>query len=365
MLIDIHSKNGEYNFAKLDQVLDFLVGRGLKPFIDLEEKPRRINANTDIAILYVWYGGYGIAGGSGIFPDFMIDLQHREINFWEAWKQQALPPDFISVMNYAYENSAVIKDHLGKRSTDESYRLHIIRQLRQELNDAGFTQVPIYITEWNLTVSDRNYVNDSCFQGAYIVKNVIDAYREADMLAYFTGSDRTSEYYDSGQLLHGGQGLLTKDGIFKPAAFAVEFLNHMYAYYINHSDHFLLTGDQRGNYGIICHNMKSLSSYYYLSSEDQIEKDKVWRCFEDRDGLELDLCLTDVVDGNYRGLRRQCGKGENRGICHFRPAGVHHRIVYHCPCGRHRIKNILTAVTCFAESARAHLRQYSEGLPII
>ena len=29
---------------------------------------------------------------------------------------------------------------------------------------------PVYVTEWNLTISDRNYINDTCFKGAYVVK---------------------------------------------------------------------------------------------------------------------------------------------------------------------------------------------------
>ncbi len=34
-------------------------------------------------------------------------------------------------------------------------------------------------------------------------------------MALFQGSDRTSEYYDSHDMLYGGTGIITKDGILK------------------------------------------------------------------------------------------------------------------------------------------------------
>ena len=366
MLIDIEGEPQNYNFTKLDHVFDFLVEQRLIPFIDLEEKIRRINVNTERSLLYeeraivfknigqwqqlldalmrhlvkrygvetlspwkleVWFGGYTVEhmeavegyfhifrsvysivkkyvpeleiGGCGVFPESIKELGLRERNFWEEWRQQAPRPDFISLMNYAYEPDSGGRDHFGRRSNDACYLLHSIQRVRQEPSQAYFSDIRLYITEWNLTVSDRNYVNDSCFMGAYIVKNVIDVCFEVDMLGYFSGSDRTSEYYDSGSLLHGGQGLLTKDSILKPSAFALGFLNHMYSYYVNRGEHFLMTSDQRGNYHMVCHNMRPLSHYYYLTSEDAIEKDKVWCCFEDQDSLRLDFALEAIENGDY------------------------------------------------------------------
>ena len=75
----------------------------------------------------------------------------------------------------------------------------------------------------NLTISDRNLINDSCFKGAYILKNYIDLIDRVEGMSYFVGSDRVSEYYDTEELLFGGTGLLTKDGIQKPAMFAFHF----------------------------------------------------------------------------------------------------------------------------------------------
>ena len=367
LLIDISNDQGEYNFAKLDQVMDFILSINLKPFIDLEEKIERINENVQSTILYnekkvefasinqwerlietlmrhwikrygveelsewkieVWYGGYCISGkneldsyftlfkstyqivkryvpdlevgGCGVFPELVSDSANRKNFFWKEWVNNACRPDFISILNYSYDRDIKGRDQYGKRSTDNEYLTHSVEKLQKELKEVGIENIKLYISEWNLTISDRNYVNDSCFQGAYVVKNIIDVYDKVDIVGYFNGSDRTSEYYDSNKLLHGGQGLLSKDGIFKPAAFAMEFLNRLYPFFINKSENLLITTNLRNSYGIICHNMKKLSYYYYLTDEEKIEKDKIRNCFEDRNELELEICLDDVENGNYQ-----------------------------------------------------------------
>lgn len=43
---------GQYNFTKLDNILDFLVENGLKPFFDMEEKIKRVNRTDKDFLLY-------------------------------------------------------------------------------------------------------------------------------------------------------------------------------------------------------------------------------------------------------------------------------------------------------------------------
>lgn len=50
MLLDPHSDN--YNFTKLDAVLDFLVNNGLKPYIELRIKPKKLVRNVQETVIY-------------------------------------------------------------------------------------------------------------------------------------------------------------------------------------------------------------------------------------------------------------------------------------------------------------------------
>lgn len=135
-------------------------------------------------------------------------------------------------------------------------------------------------SEWNLTISDHNFVNDTCFQGAYIVRNYIKLLGKVDGMAYFCGTDRTLEYYDTDGELFGGGGLLTKDGVMKPAAFAFEFLNRIYPYYIGKGENYLATADGHGAFSILCHNCKNLNYNYFYVKENELDGEHFRRMCE-------------------------------------------------------------------------------------
>lgn len=358
---------GQYNFTKLDNILDFLVENGLKPFFDMEEKIKRVNRtdkdfllyeekNNKVDSLQIWeefirqlimhlvrrYGieevntwkmevifdGYCLKGidptdsffqifkctysiikkhaphmeigGCGFFPDYLCHLEKRGMNFWEEWIRRAPLPDFFSFMIYAYEADPEGKERFGKKSEDPDYLKNSIRKIRAELIQHGLSGQKIYITEWNLTVSDRNKLNDHCFHGAYVMKNIIDVFGEIDMLCYFTGTDIYTEYYDTVWLMHGGEGLLTRDGIAKPSGFAFRFLKKLKPYFIDKTENCLLTTDRRNQYSLVCHNMKNLNYMYYLQSEETLEWDKLWKNFDEWNPLTLKLCMKGVENGNYQ-----------------------------------------------------------------
>ena len=358
---------GQYNFTKKDNILDFLVENGLKPFFDMEEKIKRVNRtdkdfllyeekNNKVDSLQIWeefirqlimhlvrrYGieevntwkmevifdGYCLKGidptdsffqifkctysiikkhaphmeigGCGFFPDYLCHLEKRGMNFWEEWIRRAPLPDFFSFMIYAYEADPEGKERFGKKSEDPDYLKNSIRKIRAELIQHGLSGQKIYITEWNLTVSDRNKLNDHCFHGAYVMKNIIDVFGEIDMLCYFTGTDIYTEYYDTVWLMHGGEGLLTRDGIAKPSGFAFRFLKKLKPYFIDKTENCLLTTDRRNQYSLVCHNMKNLNYMYYLQSEETLEWDKLWKNFDEWNPLTLKLCIKGVENGNYQ-----------------------------------------------------------------
>lgn len=363
LLLDWNRSDDRYNFSKLDSILDFLLQQGLKPHIELGMKPVRFLNNVqemlyeeeeqgfadpkkwerilnimmqhlvhrygrselDTWRMEVWFeerkwGTEGAAeayyelfnityrtikryseklavGGCGIRMDFR---ENSRSQFFKGWKQQPCQPDYISICYFSYERGEIEQDIYSKRSTDNECMKHRVMHEKKLIEKAGMGEIPVYITEWNLTASARNYINDSCFKGAYIIKNVLDLYGQAEDMGFFLGSDRTSEYYDSGMMLHGGTGILSKDGILKPAGFAFDFLRRLYPYYIGRGENYLISTDQHDSYGIVCHNQRKLSYNYYFTKEDEIEKEHLWKYFEDRNGLELNLKLTDAAEGIYQ-----------------------------------------------------------------
>ncbi|MDO5516170.1 MAG: helix-turn-helix domain-containing protein [Clostridium sp.] len=364
LLIDISNESKRYNFSRLDSILDFLVEHGIRPHIELGQKPKRVYRNIQTMIIgkelnpitidhdkwndiittlmkhlinrygknevdnwkfELWFDErytnmenfieeyfelFDITysaikkystkieiGGCGIRADYITDLG---VDFLRKWNMQNSKPDYISIIYYAYVRGEENNDKFEKRDTDDDGLLHWVKKAKQNMKQAGMDDTKLYVSEWNLTISDRNYINDTCFKGAYIIKNVLDVYGIVDELGYFIGSDRVSQYYDSTSILHGGTGLLTKDSIIKPAGFAFDFLNHLLPYCMEKDKNYIITTDNQKTYIIICHNQKRLNYNYYLAKEDQTEKEFTWKYFEDRDGIELNFKISDVENGFYR-----------------------------------------------------------------
>ena len=132
---------------------------------------------------------------------------------------------------YAYDSREENGKIISGPSSDDNFVSHMIDNAERDQGEL-LTDRKICLTEWNLTFSDRNLINDSCFKGAYLMKNYIAMLGRVDMAAYFRGTDRVSESYDTDAFLFGGTGLLTRTGIYKPMAFAVYFLNRLYSQYI-------------------------------------------------------------------------------------------------------------------------------------
>jgi len=236
-------------------------------------------------------------GGCGLRLDFNEESRKH---FFREWMKQKYQPDFISVGQFAYDRGEEKQDKYSKKSTDNECVKHRILHERTLINEAGGEHIKLYVSEWNLTASSRNYINDSCFKGAYIIKNILDTYGMVDDIGYYTGSDRTTEYYDSNVLLYGGTGLISRDSVLKPAGFAFKFMDRLFPYYIGKSENYLITTDKHDSYGIVCHNQKSLGYNYYYTKENEIEKERMWRYFEDTNSLDLEIDLKDVKDGIYQ-----------------------------------------------------------------
>ena len=236
-------------------------------------------------------GGYGIRMDSG---------EELRLDFLKRWNQMDCRPDFLTVAYYAYIRGEDGQDKYARRNTDNEAFLHMVSRERRIISEAGMADLPLYVDEWNFTPSVRNAINDSTFKGAYILKNVIDLCGVVDGMGYGAGSDLQYISYDTTGELFGGTGLLSKDGVLKPAAFAFEFLNRLFPYYIGKSSHFMITTDRHDNYGIICHNKQNLSFSYYLTPEWEVEKESLWKYYEDRRKLNLSIRLKNVADGLYR-----------------------------------------------------------------
>ena len=141
-------------------------------------------------------------------------------------------PDFINI--HYYDNDFTI-DNISAHSPanpshgrlnmdSESFNKAIV-DIKKYMNDLGVGELPIYLTEWNLTVSHRNLLNDTVFKSCYLAKNLLENYDQLDSFGYWVLTDLIEETQPSMSEFHGGLGLYTYHQIKKPHFYIFEFLN--------------------------------------------------------------------------------------------------------------------------------------------
>ena len=212
------------------------------------------------------------------------------------WSKARYKPDFISMYNFPYSSEFFS----GKRtqSLDRNFFREHIARVRELLSAEGFGEKPLHVTEWSFSVSNRNMLNDHCMNGAYVMKNAIDCYDLCDLMGYFVGSDLYSNYYDTNQLLNGGSGLLSKDGIPKPSCYAMEFMNRLGKNVLQKGEHYLITSNSGQSFRIVCHNLKDLNYQYSRKYEDEITLETCDRMFTDmkRQHIHFELPIKNSRD---------------------------------------------------------------------
>ncbi len=350
-----------YNFDRLDEVLQFMLANKIKPFINLGQKPKILLKNVttkmidmdvhDVSafgdveswlkildaflkhilrhygreevcswIFELWkphhwdqnYDDWMALGNryewfvttynriKAMIPnvkvggvEFAVTMDDVELlKNLKEWKTLGFVPDFLSLSAYPYNiesERTSAENFIGERADD----------LRALAKSIDYPVKKLYVTEWNMTVSNRNLINDSCYKGAMILSNIIRSIGHVDISAYWLGSDAFSEYFDSKAVLYGGTGLISKDTIRKPAFYAFNFLKRLKKYLIDQGDDYVITGDNDGSYTMICHNMKTLGHFYHLKDEEYITTDDFNKIFVDRSDKEIKIKFVNIEPGHY------------------------------------------------------------------
>ena len=220
--------------------------------------------------------------------------------FFKEWKKFNSKPDFISI--YIYPYSEVIKN--GKKeiyhSNDKDFLINKLYSIKETIKNLGYSCEEIIISEWSLTISSRNYINDSCFKAAYLVKNIIDSVDEVDSLCYWMASDISEEYLDVNLLLQGGTGLLSKNGMKKPSFYGFSFLEKLSETMVQKGKNYIITKNSDSIFTIICHNYKHFNNSYLLNYQENLGLEKLMTIYENQNELNISFSILNVPNGKYR-----------------------------------------------------------------
>jgi len=160
-------------------------------------------------------GGPSTAG-AGWVPEFLaFNAEHK------------VPVDFVTTHTYGVDGGFL--DEKGqddnKLSTNPDSIVGDVRKVREQIAASKFPTLPLYFTEWSTSYNPRDPVHDSYISAAYILDKLKRSRGLLQGMSYWTYSDI---FYESGPPpgpFHGGFGLMTIDGIRKPAWFAYKYLH--------------------------------------------------------------------------------------------------------------------------------------------
>lgn len=273
-----------YSFFNADQIFDFLLSIGMRPFVELSFMPETLASGNTTVFHYQanvtppkdherwatligkltshWVGRYGVAevrrwffevwnepnleafwpasqadyfelyrstvaAIKGVDGSLKVGGPATANNQWipeflEYCRKNALGVDFVSTHHYP-------TDAFGKPGADTLTQLENMprgvmkEQATQARADSG--ELPLYYTEWNISSNPRDPLHDEPFAAAFVTKIIMEARGLVQGYSFWTFSDIFEENYFPSVPFHGGFGLLNLHGIAKPAYRAFQLLH--------------------------------------------------------------------------------------------------------------------------------------------
>jgi xylan 1,4-beta-xylosidase len=278
-----------YDWRKIDQLYDGLLAKGIRPFVELGFTPEAMATSPQTIFWWKGNTSHPApAAWRDLVDAFVRHVQSRygaeevrrwrfevwnEPNldgFWEradqkayfdlydltaktikaidpalrvggpstagaAWVPEFLdhvaasgaPVDFVTTHTYGVDGGFLDQD--GKDDTKLSASpdaiIGDVRRVRQQISASRFPRLPLVFTEWSTSYTPRDSVHDSYVSAPYILTKLKGVEGVAQGMSYWTYTDLFEEPGPPPTPFHGGFGLLTREGIRKPAYFAYKYLH--------------------------------------------------------------------------------------------------------------------------------------------
>ncbi len=164
-------------------------------------------------------------------------------DFFLFCKNNKCPADFLNIQfhNVGLHLSPDTKTESASLLEDPYGFTKFINKIKFLLKKYNMQTMPIYLTEWDLTISHRAPINDTCFKACYLVKNLLENYDRLDSYSYGYLTDFIEFLPIPNELYHGGPGMFTYNGIPKAHYNAFRFLNRLGDKLIGKGDGYFIT----------------------------------------------------------------------------------------------------------------------------
>lgn len=281
-----HQEGLLYSFFNADQIFDFLLSIGMRPFIELSFMPTALASGRKTVFHYQGnvtpprdFKQWGSLVGR-LARHCVARYGSREVSQWffEVWNEpnlkafwtgtqkeyfrlyehtvralkkadpalrvggpataqnawitefldfcetRRLPVDFVSTHHYPTDIPEYENDDTDTQLAHS--RRSIMREWAQDARRRARGR-PLYYTEWNTSSNQRDPRHDEPYAAAFVIKTALEASASVDGYSFWTFSDIFEESYFPSMPFHGGFGLMNLHGLAKPTYRAFELLHHL------------------------------------------------------------------------------------------------------------------------------------------
>lgn len=237
-------------------------------------------------------------------PVFLaFPLQEKWLNrFLDSCKEYNCLPDRLRFAFYPVHlpntNFDPGSNQAVQRPTDPDIMAKILSQLNAYCKKNHLPYEKPELAEWNFSISQREYLSDTCFMASYIVKNILGCHSLAAGISYWAYNDDLGEIHLSPDTFHGGPGLCTMNGIKKPSFYAFELLSRLGRYLIAQGDGYAVTRNDH-DIQILFYNYCHYSVLYAKGENFNESFSNRYDAFLNQKSRHCSLLLTDLPSRRY------------------------------------------------------------------
>ena len=231
----------------------------------------------------------------------------------QCLSNRKLSPDFISLTIFPYEIGDTEDISQSERSaffysSDVSFAKHKVMEFKKLL--AGYQNLSplLFVNALGADIRRQYFLNDTCFQATFFIKNTIDLLGEVDLLGYYQLSDTAYTQAESNQFLNGHNGIMNQFGIKKPGWLALQILNHSGSNLIDKGPNYMITKGRREIYHITLCNYIHISDYYCLNTQEELSIQDAYSVYSEPKTQKISIRLGNMLDGIYHVITYRINK---------------------------------------------------------
>lgn len=238
----------------------------------------------------------------GICHDAVLDFEEYR-TILDLLKKEQITPDFFSLGIYPYEPLPITEKNNSPNglfyTRDTSFPLHKVLEFKEILHQYYDKLPPLHIAYLAADCFHGHYLNDTCYQSAFLFHNTVDLIGEVDMLGYYQLSDIASHEEEIPAFLDGRTGLFNKYGIRKPGAHLLDIFTNCRNNLVKKSEDFVVLKGAMNRYMIGLCNYTYVNEFDSFSMHHKIPIQDAYKVYESPKTKNIELKLNNLSPGEY------------------------------------------------------------------